>query len=66
MCKTQDRYKQPQYYRVPLPKQFVPQSYWNWSEIDNKPVNLRKKSLFFELYWQIFQAVPFTGRNNCS
>ena len=49
---------------VPLPKQFLPQTCWNWSKFDRVPVSLGKTSLYIELHWHFFQAVHCNGRNN--
>ena len=65
-CKLQGWYRQPQYCRVPLPKQFVHQRWRNWCEIDRMPVAVGETSLSIELHWHCFQTVHCTGRNNCS
>ena len=42
LCKLQDWYRQVEDCRVPLPKQFVPRTYWNRSEIDKQHKILAK------------------------
>ena len=66
MYKLRHWYRQPQYCRVQLQKQFAFQRLWNWSEIDRIPISFWKKSVSFYLNWHIFQAVHCTGWNNCS
>ena len=49
MRKLQDRYRQVEYCRVPLPKQFVPQRQRSWSKAERIPVTLDKGSLSIKL-----------------
>ena len=66
MCELPDWYRQIEFCRVPLPKQFIPQRYWTLSEIDWIPVTSGETILSLKLQWHILQAVRCTGWNNCS
>ena len=66
MCKLADWYRQVEYYRVPLPKEFIPQKNWSWSENDRKSVNSGKTNLSLELHWHFLQVVHCPGWNNRS
>ena len=66
MCKFQYLHGQVESCRVPLPKEFIPQRYWSWSESDRIPEALGKMSVSPELHWPIFREVLCTGWNNCS
>ena len=66
MCKFTDGYRQVEYCHVTLPKQLIPQRYWNWSEVQRIPVTSGKTSLSLEIHWHILQAVHCTGWYNYS
>ena len=64
--KTSRRYRQIEYCRVSLTKQFTPQKESSWTEIDRRPDAHGTTSIPIELDWHLSQAVHCIGSNNCS